>query len=317
MQEFAPTNETDMENPNKDWRNHFSPKILKAAEKAAKLGRPIDLTDDIVFKMFFAGDTPESKKCLCSFLSAVIGTQVTQVEVVNSEILPDMIKDKSSRLDIHCVLENGDKADIELQCSNQNDSQRNRALFYGSKLVSDSLTQGEPYNKMKKSYQIMVTNYKEFDDDDFFTKFGMYSVEKKITLSDRETIYFIELPKLRKFLKCDFENITPLQFWAILIKYSKNHKILEKLRETSKYKEDSAMADMVMSRITDDMRAWAIRLSREGGEIDRITQLAAAEEKGSHTAKIEIARSMIEDNFPYSTIIKHTGLSLAEIQELQ
>ena len=206
MQDFAPTNETEMENQNNDWKNQFSPEILEAAEEAVKSGRQIDLTDDIAFKMFFARNTPESRKCLCSFLSAVIGTQVTQVDVVNSEILPNIIDDKSSRLDIHCVFENGDKADIEMQCSNEDDNQRNRALFYGGKLVSESLEKGEKYDKMKKSYQIMVTNYTEFnEDDEFFTEFQMYSVKKQITLSDRETIYFIELPKLKKFLKYDFD----------------------------------------------------------------------------------------------------------------
>ena len=121
------------------------------------------------------------------------------------------------------------------------------------------------------------------------------------------------------------------------------------------------MADMVMSQITDDMRAWAIRLSREGGEYDRLARLAAAEERGEkrgwkkgrkegraegiaegHAAglsqgraegiaigeqrglekgerkkAIDMARSMIADNFPYNTIAKHTGLSLAEIQALR
>ena len=37
---------------------------------------------------------------------------------------------------------------------------------------------------------------------------------------------------------------------------------------------------------------------------------------GEHAAKLEMARSMIADNFPYNTIAKHTGLSLEEIQKL-
>jgi predicted transposase/invertase (TIGR01784 family) len=320
-----------------DWKKQFSPEILKAAEKAVKSGRQIALTDDIVFKMFFAGNTPESKKCLCSFLSAVIGKQVKNVEVTNSEILPDVTDDKSSRLDINCVFDNGDKADIEMQCSNQQDDQRNRALYYGGKLVATSLKKGELYSEMRKSYQITVTNYIEFDDDDFFTEFNMYSVKKEIVLSDCETIYFIELPKLKKFLKCDFENITPLQFWAIMIKYYQNTEIREKLLETSKYKEDSAMAEKVASLITDDMRAWAIRLSREGGEMDRLARLKIARREGekrgivigekrgrkqgiaegSHSAKLETARNFLRMGFPAEKVAEGTGLSVEEIQNLK
>ncbi len=93
------------------------------------------------------------------------------------------------------------------------------------------------------------------------------------------------------------------------------------------------MAEKVASIITDDMRAWAIRLSREGGEMDRLARLKIARREGiaigekrgreqgiaegSHAKAIEMARSMIEDNFPVSTIAKHTGLSLSEIQTLK
>ena len=304
-----------------DWKKQFSPEILKAAEEAVKSGRQLELTDDIVFKMFFAGNTPESKKCLCSFLSAVIGKQVKNVEVTNSEILPDVLDDKSSRLDINCVFDNGDKADIEMQCSNQQDDQRNRALYYGGKLVATSLKKGELYSEMRKSYQITVTNYKEFNDDDFFTEFNMYSVKKEIVLSDCETIYFIELPKLKKFLKCDFENITPLQFWAIMIKYYQNKEIREKLMETSKYKEDSAMAEKVASLITDDMRAWAIRLSREGGEMDRLARLTIArregEKQGEHRKAVEMARRMIDRNYNLDDIADITMLPISEIKQLK
>ena len=72
-----------------------------------------------------------------------VDRQVKSVEVTNGEILPDVTDDKSSRLDINCVFDNGDKADIEMQCSNQQDDQRNWALYYGGKLVATSLKKGK------------------------------------------------------------------------------------------------------------------------------------------------------------------------------
>ena len=68
-------NAIEIERTQNEWKKQFPPEIIKAAEEAVKSGRPIDLTDDITFKLFFAGNTPESRKCLCSFLSAVIGTK--------------------------------------------------------------------------------------------------------------------------------------------------------------------------------------------------------------------------------------------------
>ena len=125
------------------------------------------------------------------------------------------------------------------------------------------------------------------------------------------------MPKLKKFLKCDFENITPLQFWAIMIKYYQNNEIREKLLETSKYKEDSAMAEKVASLITDDMRAWAIRLSRKGGEMDRLARLKIARREGSHANAIETARRMIARNYNLDDIADITMLPISEIQQLK
>ena len=183
----------------------------------------------------------------------------------------------------------------------------------------------------------MITNYKEFDDDEFFTDFQMYSIKKKITLSDREKIIFIELPKLKKLLKSDFETLSALQLWSIMLKYNQNKEIMERLRDTAKFQEDNKMADMVLDHISEDLHTWAVNLSREKFERDQISAFTYAREKGlkkgrkqgmkkglkrgraegSHSAKLEMARSMIADNFPDSTIAKHTGLSLEEIQKLK
>ncbi|MBP5706489.1 MAG: Rpn family recombination-promoting nuclease/putative transposase [Spirochaetales bacterium] len=333
-----------MKNDN-DWKKQFSPEILKAAEEAIEAKRKLSLTSDVVLKIFFTSDLPESNYCLRKFIGAVIGRAVTEAKVINPELPPSYKGDKSSRLDINCTLENGDRVDVEMQCTKENDDQRERALYYGGKLVSTALKKGRPYKELKKSYQIMITNYKEFDDDEFFTDFQMYSVKKKITLSDREKIIFIELPKLKKLLKCDFETLSALQLWAIMLKYNQNKQIMERLRDTSKFQEDNKMADMVLDHISEDLHTWAVNLSREKFERDRISSLTYAREKGlkkglkkglekgrkqgmkkglkrgiaegSHSAKLETARNFLRMGFPAEKVAEGTGLSVEEIQNLK
>ena len=129
-----------------------------------------------------------------------------------------------------------------------------------------------------------------------------------------------------------------------MLKYNQNKQIMERLRDTAKFQEDNKMADMVLDHISEDLHTWAVNLSREKFERDQISAFTYAREKGlkkglkkglekgrkqgmkkglkrgiaegSHSAKLETARSMIADNFPDSTIAKHTGLSLEEIQNL-
>ncbi len=56
---------------------------------------------------------------------------------------------------------------------------------------------------------------------------------------------------------------------------------------------------------------------REGIAEGEERGIALGREQGSHSKAVETARSMIADNFPDSTIAKHTGLSLEEIQKLK
>ncbi len=329
-----------MKNDN-DWKKQFSPEILKAAEEAIEAKRKLSLTSDIVLKMFFTSDLPESNYCLRKFIGAVIGRAVTEAKVINPELPPSYKGDKSNRLDINCTLENGDRIDVEMQCTKENDNQRDRALYYGGKLVSTALKKGRPYKELKKSYQIMITNYKEFDDDEFFTDFQMYSVKKKITLSDREKIIFIELPKLKKLLKNDFESLSALQLWSIMLKYNQNKEIMERLRDTAKFQEDNKMADMVLDHISEDLHTWAVNLSREKFERDQISAFTYAREKGvkkglkkglekgrkqgmkkgfargSHAAKLETAANLKRMGMSFAQISEATGLSLEEIQKLK
>ncbi len=334
---------------NNDWKKQFSPEILRAAEEAIEAKRKLSLTSDVVLKMFFTSDLPESNYCLRKFIGAVIGRTVSEAKVINPELPPAYKGDKSSRLDISCTLGNGDRVDVEMQCTKENDDQRDRALYYGGKLVSTALKKGRPYKELKKSYQIMITNYKEFDDDEFFTDFQMYSIKKKITLSDREKIIFIELPKLKKLLKKDFESLSALQLWSIMLKYNQNKEIMERLRNTIKFQEDNKLADMVLDHISEDLHTWAVNLSREKFERDQISAFTYARERGlkkglkkglekgrkqgmkkglkrgraeglaegSHAAKLETAANLKRMGMSSAQISEATGLSLSEIQKLK
>ena len=89
---------------NNEWKKQFSPDIIKAAEEAVESKRQLALTSDIVLKMFFTSDMPESNFCLRKFIGAVIGRTVTKAKVTNPEILPSYLGEKSSQLDINCTI---------------------------------------------------------------------------------------------------------------------------------------------------------------------------------------------------------------------
>ena len=83
---------------NTDWKKQFSPEIIKAAEEAIEAKRKLSLTSDIVLKMFFTSDLPESNYCLRKFIGAVIGRAVTEARVINPELPPSYKGDKKGIL---------------------------------------------------------------------------------------------------------------------------------------------------------------------------------------------------------------------------
>lgn len=56
---------------------------------------------------------------------------------------------------------------------------------------------------------------------------------------------------------------------------------------------------------------------REKAFAERVTELAAAEDKGRAKVKENVARAMLSDNAPIQQIQKYTGLTLSEIEALQ
>lgn len=56
---------------------------------------------------------------------------------------------------------------------------------------------------------------------------------------------------------------------------------------------------------------------REKAIAERVTELAAAEDKGRAKVKENVARAMLSDNAPIQQIQKYTGLTLSEIEALQ
>lgn len=170
--------------------------LAEKAEKAVLSGKMMDLKNDIVFKMFFTKDKVRSKKLLCSFLSAVTGEKVQDTLVKNPELLPEFTGGKVSRLDILCTFNNGKQADVEMQMRHSGNNIRKRSLYYGSKLYASTLNKGENYIDIPTVYQIMIADFVEFNDNNFYHRFTMK--DKNVELSDSLQVIFLELPKCRK-----------------------------------------------------------------------------------------------------------------------
>ena len=97
---------------------------------------------DIVFKSIFTSE--EHSDILSDFLAAVLDVEVDEInniEIQNSELLPEFDEQKYSRMDIVLKLK-GKLVNIEMQVKKLSDFTE-RSLFYWSRLYARDLAEGD------------------------------------------------------------------------------------------------------------------------------------------------------------------------------
>jgi predicted transposase/invertase (TIGR01784 family) len=271
------------------------------------------VTDDLLFKLVFGDE--RNKKALIHLLSSVVGFKIANVDIRKTEMTPEFIGGKESRLDVLGADDEGRLYNIELQ--KQNDiNMCERSLFYWSEVFYKQLDKGESYDLLRKTICINILEFKLMNDDKFWHTYHMREDETHELLTDLEEIHFLELPKMKKFSKQ-----SPITWW---LEYLKNphSKAVERIGEFEPViKEAVKMFDV----ITSDKKTQELLRMREKGERDfnsamKSSKLEGRAEgivKGRVKEKKETALSMLADGLSVSTISKYTGLSTSEIQSLK
>ena len=77
------------------------------------------------------------------------------------------------------------------------------------------------------------------------------------------------------------------------------------------------MAGNLLMNISQDERERAIFRSRRMYQSDMDSNIATAEDRGKAERNVEIARNMLLDGEPVEKIIKYTGLTADEVEDLK
>ena len=314
--------------PSEEEAKVFGPKVLARAAQMVAQGRRLSLKSDATFKIFLSDNTKESRACLRMFLSAAIGRKVRRARVTNPDLLPDIVGKKKPRLDVNCELDGGQLADIELQLTKAGDDQKLRAMFYGSKLFTSKLKEGELYKNAPCTYQIFLTDFDPFGDGRFYHR-AMMRTDDGTPFSDRFQIIFLNLKvpgRVRKGLK-NAAN------WCRFISGSDRDEVISALDMDSGWKEEMDMATRAYGKITDEERAWAYHLSMDRAEIDYKNEMMLARQAGEKRgirkgkkegitlgekkARKETAKRMIAlGKYSMEEIAEISGLTLEEMRKL-
>ena len=226
---------------------------------------------DTVFKRIF-GDSKHTN-VLISFLNSIVecNQPITSIEIKNTEIVPEYIDDKWSRLDLLATTNDQEIINIEIQVRDQKNITA-RALFYWSKLFGSQLSSGESYNELKRTITINILDFNHFKDDRYWHKGMITDTKNHEIFSKLLEVHFLELKKMLGARG----NSTTLEMWLKFL----NNPYSEEVNQYAKEVPAIAEAQEIFSRVNYDPIAREEWRNREKSIYDEVSAMAEAEERG-------------------------------------
>ena len=268
----------------------------------------LNLTNDFVFKKVFGKKGNES--ILKDLLEAILKIKIKKIELqAEVELERELIDDKTGVLDIEATIDDNTIIDIEMQMRNQY-NMKERSLFYWAGLYYTGLKKKGEYKENKRVITINIVNFDIFKEGPYHEKIELRRKYKNILLTNKLEIHFIQLSK---FLKEGQEEKDKKMWQWLTFICNKNRKEVERVMKENKEIEK---ANEELEYLTGDDAVRRIAFLREKAERDYISNMSGAREEGAKKAKIEIAKAMLAEGMEKEKIIKITGLTEEEMEEI-
>ena len=268
---------------------------------------------DFVFKKIFGSE--ENKSVLISFLNATLKPkkEIVAVDLKNTDIEKEYLKDKFSRLDVKATTSNKETINIEIQLSDQYNMTQ-RTLYYWSKMYEEQMEQSDNYRKLSRTVCINILNYNYLDNDRFHNVYRLKEIETNEELTDICEIHFIEIPKLRHLDLKDEADM--LEVWVEFLRDPES----EVIRSVETTNNDIKKAKDKLYKLSQSKEDRELYFLREKSIRDEISALSKAKEEGieqgAKEEKILIAKNLL-DILDDRIISEKTGLSLEEVRQLR
>ncbi len=192
---------------------------------------PYNMTNDYMFRAVFQSSNKALRGLICSLLH-LADSEVTSVEITNPILLGDSIDDKEFRLDIHLLLNDHTRINLEMQIANRL-NWPNRSVMYLCRSY-DQLNRGQDYKDARPAIHIGLLDYTLFEDHpEFYAAYKLINIKNHQVYNDDLTLYVVDLTRID--LATEEDRHYHIDSWARLMKAS----TWEELRMTAS--EDEAL----------------------------------------------------------------------------
>lgn len=283
---------------------------------------------DLTFKRVF-GEHPDLVTSLLNALLPLSPEQeITDIEYLPSEMVPENPLRKNSIVDVRCKDKSGRLFIVEMQMI-WSPEFRQRVLFNASKAYVRQLDSGEEYELLQPVYSLnLVNEIFEPELEGYYHHYKMVHVENSQKVIDGLQLIFVELPKftphsysekkmqvlwLRYLTEIDDKTVEVSQELLANPEVEKAVKALEQSAFTPAqllgYEKFWDIISVEKTLYNSAERRGKAKGLAEG----KAEGLAEGLAKGEKKKQQDIARTMKKDGLPIDTIIKYTGLTASEI----
>lgn len=265
---------------------------------------------DFGFKKLFG--TEPNKNLLTDFLNELLPEKhkIEDLTYAKNEHLGDQVIDRTAIFDIYCKGKSGERFIVEVQKAKQNYF-KDRSVYYSSFPIQEQAKKTEWDYKLEPVYTVGVLDF-EFDDhkeEKEIVHFVELKNQRCEVFFDKLKYIYIELPK---FQKTEEELETHFDKWLYIFRHlsklqDRPKKLQEKIfQQLFKAAEIAKFSPKEKKAYEESLKAYR--------DIKNVVD--ASKEEGREERNIEIAKEMKKNGEPIEKIIKYTGLTREQIEEL-
>lgn len=287
---------------------------------------------DLTFKRVF-GEHPD---LVISFLNALLplqaGEEITEIEYLPSEMIPENPWRKYSIVDVRCKDNMGRQFLVEMQMI-WSKEYKQRVLFNASKAYVRQMDVGDQYKLLQPVYSLNLVNdiFEPSLPDEYYHYYRMVHVEHSDRIIDGLQLVFIELPKFTPHTYAE-KKMQVLWLRYLTEINEKTRQVPEELLENPEIKkavtvlEESAFTpeqllgyekfwDII--RVEKALVEEALEKGEKRGEERGMKRgIEKGVEMGEQNAKHQIASNAKRQGLSSEVISQLTGLSIEEIEKL-
>ncbi len=278
------------------------------------------LTDFGFKKLFF---NESNKELLIDFLNEILQEQnrITDIQLQPTLHLGHTENNRKVVFDIFCITDKGEYLIVEMQKARQ-PYFKDRCLFYSTFPIRQQAPQGRWNFQLRAVYTIAILDFvlfEEFEDDKnyYIERVQLVRERTKTPYSGKLKFIFVELPKFDKNIS---ELKTNMDRWLYCMKnlslldscpFEEQGKIFERLFKIAEINQltEEEMEEYKKSIFEYEDVQDALEYAKEVAKKEGWDQ-------GIEKEKIEIAKNCIKEGIPIEVIVKITGLTSIQIQEL-